>query len=103
MTWETIEPGIWKPEKEGDTIEGVLIGKEADRGSFGSYIYNIETVAGQHLGVWGSTVLDDRMKYVPVGSRIRIVFKGIERNAKGQPIKIFAVQVDKGVAVEVKT
>lgn len=26
--WQTIEPGIWKPENEGDQIEGVLVNKE---------------------------------------------------------------------------
>ena len=25
--WKTIEPGVWKPEKEGDSIEGVLVNK----------------------------------------------------------------------------
>ena len=26
--WKTIEPEIWKPEQDGDNIEGILINKE---------------------------------------------------------------------------
>jgi len=27
--WKAIEPGVWKPQKEGDQIVGVLVNKEA--------------------------------------------------------------------------
>jgi hypothetical protein len=26
--WKNIEPGMWKPEKEGDNIIGILVNKE---------------------------------------------------------------------------
>ena len=27
QNWKTIEPQLWKPEQEGDMIEGILVNK----------------------------------------------------------------------------
>ena len=89
MEWKTIEPSVWKPMKEGDFIEGVLISKES-KGSFDSSAYSLETKEGQML-VWGSAVLDERMKFCNPGDLLRIEFKGTQPNKKGQSVKIFSV------------
>lgn len=93
--WKTIEPKIWngKDEKEGDTISGVLIGKEPkDEIKETSARYFVENEGGIFL-LWGSAVLDDRMNYVKVGDKIRITYKGKDKNKKGQPLKLYRVEV----------
>jgi hypothetical protein len=89
MEWKKIEPNVWKPTQPGDSIEGVLVIKEP-KGGFDSYAYSLETTEGQVL-VWGSAVLDDRMKFINPGDLVRIEFKGMSKNKKGQDIKLYEV------------
>lgn len=83
-TWKKIEPELWRPLEEGDEISGILIGIDEDIGKFGSTIYHIETEAGKQLNFFGSTVLTDKMKYVKVGDKIKIVFKGKRVSDRGE-------------------
>ena len=90
-----VEPGIWKHENEGDSIFGVLISTEPkDEANDLSAKYYIETVTGMMM-VWGSAVLDDRMKLVKIGTPIRITYKGKKQNAKGRDFKVFTVETGK--------
>lgn len=88
--WVEVNPGIWKPERAEDAIEGVLIAKET-KGSFDSMAYTLELKPGDFMIVWGCAVLDERMKCVNVGQRVRIVYKGKELNKRDQEVKIFKV------------
>lgn len=90
--WKKIEPGVWKPEKDGDEFIGVLVKSELSTKYDKNYIYSFETKEG-HTIVYGSAVLDDKMKYVKVGQAVKIVFKGMQKNAKKQDTKIFEVSV----------
>ena len=93
--WQTIEPGIWKPEKEGDQIVGVLVSKEPKDESNGvSAKYYLENQDGMFL-VWGSAVLDDRMQYAKVGQKVRITFEGKTKNKRNQDVNLFKVEVSK--------
>lgn len=92
-TWNKIEPNVWKPEKAGDEIVGVLIHSEAT-GKFDNTAYHLEVKEGDEIKqfvVFGTTVLNDRMKYVKNGQRVKITFKGLVKNSKGQDTKIFEV------------
>jgi hypothetical protein len=91
--WKTIEPGVWRPEKERDSIIGVLVSKEPKNDVSGiSAKYYIETDNGMFF-VWGSTVLDDRMQYVKVNQKIRITYEGKTKNKRGQDVNLFRVDV----------
>jgi len=91
--WKTIEPDVWKPQEAGDNVTGILINKEpADESRQLSARYSLE-MNGKQVLVWGSTVLDDRMKYVNVGDKVRITFKEMTKNKRGQDVKIFKVEV----------
>ena len=91
--WNTIEPNTWKPANIGDLIEGVLIDKApAEKERSMSAKYWLETANGRFL-VWGGAVLDDRMRFVNVGDKIRIIFKGTDKNKRNQNVNIFEVQV----------
>jgi len=95
MVYKEIDPMIWKYENDGDNIEGILVGIESEIGVNKSTIYSIETAPGQFTGVWGSTILDQRMSLVKVGSKIRITYKGLSEKKPGKnPAKIFKVEVD---------
>ena len=91
--WKPIEPGVWKPAKEGDNIIGILVNKEPkDEERAMSAKYYLENEQGMFFA-WGSTVLDDRMQYVKVGQKIRITFEGKTKNKRGQDVNLFKVDV----------
>ena len=68
--FKDVDPGIWKYEKEGDSIFGVLIHKEPrEEANKLSARYYLENESGKTM-VWGSAVLDDRLKLVDIGTPI---------------------------------
>lgn len=92
--WKTIEPGIWKPEQKGDSIEGVLVHKEiADKVKSMSAKYRLDVGNNEFMLVWGSTVMDDRMQLVKEGQKVRITFEGKVKNLKKQDVNIYKVEV----------
>lgn len=93
--FKDVDPGIWKYEKEGDSIFGVLIHKEPrDEVNELSARYYLENEDGKIM-VWGSAVLDDRLKLVEIGTPLRITYKGKQKNSKGRDMNIFKVEEGK--------
>jgi len=93
MGFEKIEPKIWKPTKKDEEITGILI-SVAPSPKFDNKIYKLECKEDGNLMpiiVFGTTVLDDRMSYVREGTEVKIVFKGVEKNMKGNDTKVFEV------------
>jgi len=93
MDFEPIEPNVWKPEKDGDEIMGVLVSSEPSP-RYDNKVYHLEVKEDEKTTqkvVFGTTVLDDRMSYIKVGDVVKIIFKGIQKNQKGQDVKIFQV------------
>lgn len=91
--WKTIEPGVWKPEKEGDNIIGVLINKAPkDEQSGLSARYYLENQEGTFF-VWGCAVIDDRMQYAKIGQKVRITFEGKIKNKRNQDVNLYKVEV----------
>lgn len=91
--WKPIEPKVWKPQTSGDSIMGVLVNKTPRNENTGiSAKYQIENKEGMFL-IWGTVVLDDRMQYVPVGSKVRIAFLGKTQNKRNQQVNLFKVEV----------
>ena len=89
--WEEISPGTWKPEKDGDSITGVLLSKRKKVGINESNAYDIKTDEGDFM-IWGSTVLDNNMNFVQVGEKVRITYKGKRKNKKNQDVNIYKVE-----------
>ena len=95
MAYKEVNPNVWMYENDGDFIEGVLIKVEHDVGANKSTIYSIETEPNNFVTVWGSTILDQRMSLVKVGSRVKLTYKGLSEKKPGKnPAKIFKVEVD---------
>ena len=89
--WTTLTPAVWKPENHGEQIIGTLISKvpKAEQVSARYYIEN----NGKTYLLWGSAVLDSRLLFVPIGSRVRITFEGMNKNKSGQDLKMYKVEV----------
>jgi len=95
MTYEEINPGEWKYDKDGDFIEGFLVSKKSNVGPNNANLYGLQTVEGIK-NVWGSTILDSRMDFVEIGVKMKITYKGVGEAKSGHnPPKIFKVEVDK--------
>lgn len=96
MTFKENEPGIWKPEKDGDNITGVLIKIDKDVGKNNSMLYSLK-VKEEVIGIWGSAILDQRMLGIKIDSLIRVTFKGLGEPTGGHNApKIFKVEYDDG-------
>lgn len=95
MAYEEVQTGIWKPEEQGDSIEGVLLNKEEGVGSNDSMLYTLE-VENKPIGVWGSTVLDPKMVATKIGDKVKIVYdgRGEAKSGKNAP-KLFKVYIDR--------
>lgn len=96
MAYKEVEPKIWKPEKDGDFIEGILVTRQENVGENKSMLYGLETPEGVK-SVWGSTILDERMAFVKIGDKLKISFKGLAKEFKKgrNPAKIFKVEIDR--------
>ena len=91
--WKPIEPNVWKPQAQGECIIGVLVNKvPKDENTGLSAKYQIENEEGMLL-IWGGAVLDDRMQYVKIGSKVRITYDGKTKNKRNQDVNLFKVEV----------
>lgn len=94
--YEEVNPEVWKLEKEGDVIEGVLVNKIIPEDKEESNRYYIETPEGIKM-VWGSAILDDRLNFIDVGSKLKITFKERKDIGKGKTLKVFKVEREKKI------
>lgn len=97
--FETVEPNVWKPEEDGDLIEGTLVSKREKVGPNESKTYYLEK-GGKQIMAWGSTVLDNRMDFVDLNDYVKITYKGKRKNSKGQDTKIFKVEREQKEVIE---
>jgi hypothetical protein len=56
-------------------------------------MYEFKDLSGKPVSVCGSTVLDNKMKLIAPGVRVKIVYLGKEKSPKGNTYKNFAVSV----------
>ena len=85
VQWQKVEPTAWKPESEGDSIEGVLVSKQEAGVNIGAR-YFIQDASDNVRFLWGSAILDQRMEHIHVGDVVRIEFDGKTTNKKGQTL-----------------
>ncbi len=79
-TWNNKVDGVFSLE-EGDELIGTLVEKKEDVGPNHSKVYSVKTDK-EVIDVWGSTVLDTRLKNVEEGDDIKIVYLGIKKSEK---------------------
>lgn len=90
---EVTQTSSWNFDENPDLV-GVLVSKESGVGKNNSHFYKFETEGGEIVGVWGSTVLDDRLAAVETGTEVKISYLGMIKNeATGRQYKSFKVFV----------
>ena len=104
---EAIEAGsgsgeTWKPDEQA-VIFGTYKGSKSNVGPNNSMVYLIrEDGKDEDTSVWGSTVLDGRFEEVPVGSRVKIEYLGMEKGKratyKNYKVVYVKPKVDQAVA-----
>ena len=91
--WKTIEPGVWKPQRQGEQITGILVSKVPEDENTGlSARYYLETPRGMFF-VWNTAVLEDRMQYAKIGDKVRITYEGKTKNKRNQDVNLFKVEI----------
>jgi len=63
--------------------KGILIEKKSDVGPNNSMLYVLEVGGGKKVSVWGSTIIDSRLKNVELGEEIVIWYLGKAEGKKG--------------------
>ena len=86
-----LETGTVWDKKE--PIEGQLLGTEHNVGPNDSTMYTV-AVGDDEVKVWGSTVLDDKLKNVKPGSFVKIEYEGKLKSKKGTEYHSYKVFVD---------
>lgn len=89
-TYEDIEQEFWIPEKENDAVEGIYLSSQSEVGENKAMVYNLEK-DGKITSVWGSKVLDQKMKLCRFGEDIKIIYLGIKKGDK-RDYKDFKIQ-----------
>lgn len=89
MEWQEVKPQFWEYEKEGDSLEGVVIGREPSSEGYGNQYY-VQTASGI-VTVWGTAVIDARMKFIGDGETIKLVYAGEGKNKRGQRMHEFNI------------
>ena len=72
----------WNPE-ELPEVEGTLVDNRLNIGIYQSTVWDLETVDGITYTVWASTVLAMLLGKVPMGSYVKIIYKGKKKMKKG--------------------
>lgn len=91
--WVEQTGNTWKPENKDDEIVGLLVDIEHEVGKNGSTLYTVEQSSNHEtIGIWGSAVLDNRMKGIQIGEEVRIIYKGLgDKQAGKNPPKLWQV------------
>jgi hypothetical protein len=82
--WVEVESTIsdtWDYKTDAE-VQGVLTEKREGVGPNLSMMYTLEQPDGTPIGVWGSNVLDGKMRGIEIGEEVKIVYKGMTKSEK---------------------
>ena len=88
---------IWnnKDLAEGGVIEGVYLTKETMTGKYGVQSkYVIALSDDEKISIVGTASIDAQFANVPVGSMVRVTYKGKTTTKTGNTVKVFDVEYD---------
>lgn len=78
---EIVSNPMWKPEKEGDSIEGEVI--EFTKGLYSDRQPSIKAPSGDLFAIPSHTVLENKMTVIEVGDYVKITYLGEVEGKKG--------------------
>ena len=79
--WAKVEMSPTWDYKNDKEIVGTYKGMEVGVGPNNSKMYSLD-VKGKTIGVWGTTLLDARLKNLVVGEEVKIVYLGKAKSPK---------------------
>lgn len=82
----------WDKEND-DPVEGVYLGVQDNVGPNDSKMYTVRTKDGD-VKVWGSTVLDNKLANLPIGSYLKIEYDGKKKGKRGTSYHDYKVYID---------
>lgn len=90
--WRKVEmTPIWDFSKNKELI-GIYLSREEGVGPNESVLYTFETENGEIVGIWGNSVVEDKLKFVAVGAEVKIVYLGKATSEKsGREYRNFEV------------
>lgn len=80
--WNRVDKNKKFVLKAGDMLEGIFVGVERNIGANNSNLYSLRNENGETVSVWGSTILDSRLKNLQLGEEVKIVYLGSEQSQK---------------------
>jgi hypothetical protein len=99
--------GVWRPKTIGEVLRGIYLRVETDADNWNRNKYYFDDKGktldqdGQpialngEIAVYGSVVFDDRMRRLPTGADVAIIYCGEQRNpGKKNPTKLFTIMSD---------
>lgn len=92
--WKKVEAGTTPTWNEGNQpqVSGVYKEMKVNVGPNESNLYILKQDNGEDIAVWGSTVIDSRMRDIPLGNLVKIVSLGEEKSEKsGKTYKNYEV------------
>jgi len=98
---EKVELDVWDFEKN-KVLEGHFVGVEKEIGRHKSNLYSVRLEDGRVVQVWGSTILDTRLKNVEMGDEVAIIYHGKYVGKSGSKYKNFEVYHGKPKPVSAK-
>jgi len=95
-SWEEVKTELFKFSDVGEELVGLYVDSEYRKGTDGrsdNFVYSVKTDSGELVQFFGSAILNNRMRLIPVNTRIRIVFEDLQPSAdkKKNDTKIFRV------------
>lgn len=94
LTQSSDFPKMWNWDEDGEEIEGILIKVDENVGENESNVYTLELEGGKTVGIWGTAVLDSRLKELELGTKVQIIYKGKKKNPEsGRTFKDFSVSI----------
>jgi len=91
-TREVQGTGIGDKEGQVEFFQGVLAGITKDVGENHSTMYDFINDAGEHMNIWGSTTMDQRIFESDIGNFGTITFNGMGKSKAGRTFKDIEVQ-----------
>lgn len=91
--WEKVETNpTWDYENQTEFV-GTYIASESNVGPNNSNLYTFRTADGSLVGVWGNTILDNRLKNCNAGDEVKIAYLGkvASNKVKGREYHNFEV------------
>lgn len=92
--WIDAQPPRWKPEKEGEFIEGEYGGWELVK--FDGREAKLYTLYGNDAPThtfWGSAMLDRLLGPLGMGVRVRVTYLGWVTARSGRPMRNYKVEI----------